>query len=51
MNLFNISMICPMYIEKIATPKNNTNAPIGLSISFLGCKSPNPTVDREVKAK
>ena len=40
-----------MIYEKIATPKRSINATKTLSKSLLGFKSPNPTVDREVKAK
>jgi len=35
----------------MATPKRRMNAQNILSKSFLGFKSPNPTVDSEVKAK
>jgi len=35
----------------MATPKRRMNAQKILSKSFLGLKSPNPTVDSEVKAK
>jgi hypothetical protein len=44
-------MKMPMMYEKIATPNIRTNAQMTLSMSFLGAKSPNPTVDSEVKEK
>ena len=38
-------------IENIATPNRRMNPPNVLSRSLCGCKSPNPTVESEVKAK
>jgi len=49
--LVKISIKFAIIREKIATPKRRTNAPITLSRSLLGAKSPNPTVESEVKAK
>ena len=40
-----------MKYENIATPKSRINAQMKHSISFSGCKSPKPTVERDVKAK
>ena len=37
--------------EKIATPNTSITDVINLSASLLGLKSPNPVVDKEVKAK
>jgi len=37
--------------EKTATPKKRIKAHKSLSASFLGWKSPNPTVDKDVNEK
>tara|TARA_B110000285_G_scaffold211340_1_gene253949 strand:- start:368 stop:514 length:147 start_codon:yes stop_codon:yes gene_type:complete len=41
----------PRMYENIETPKRRIKAHKSLSASLLGLKSPNPTVDRDVKAK
>ena len=40
-----------MIYENIATPNTSIHEVISLSASLLGWKSPNPVVDKEVKAK
>jgi hypothetical protein len=40
----------PIIKENIATPNSNIIAQKNLSASFLGWKSPNPTVDKDVNA-
>lgn len=46
-----MSIKSPIIMEKIATPKSKIRAHMSLSGFDLGWKSPNPTVEREVKAK
>jgi len=40
----------PIRYENMATPQMSTNAPIYLSTSLWGTRSPNPTVDSVVNA-
>lgn len=47
----NISMKILIMKEKVDTPNKRINAPTSRSRSLLGCISPNPTVDKDVKAK